>query len=230
MTEKERLEAVSKLQREKRHPLIYETHEEDEIHRGTLFYVKEYGTGAIVWRTILRESIAVMVLASLISSLGGVAFEHAKETIFALTPFIILLPATNDMMGDFGIIVSSRFSELLYQQDIEATWWREPEIQRLFVQILTAAVITAVLTALLALGITVVGYSGVGTTFVVKVVGVVLLDTLVLVSTVFLVAVLSGLVVFRHEEDPNNFLIPITTAVADFLNIVLLTGLILFLF
>jgi cation transporter-like permease len=234
MNEEERqpgVERVRELPREESHPLIHDVHREEAIDHGTLFYVKEYGSGAVVWRTILRESLPVLVLASLLSSLGGgTVLEHSKETIFALTPFLILLPALNDMIGDFGIIVSSRVSELCYQQDVADAWWREFEIRRLFAQVVVAATVTALATALAALSITAIGHDAVGPTFALRVVAVVVLDVLLLTSGVFVLAVLAGREAFRRGRDPNNFLIPITTSVADVLNILLLTGLILLFF
>lgn len=230
MTIEKRLERIRGLQREKRHPLIQEIHEEEGLHKGTLFYVKEYGEGAIVWRTILRESLPVLLLASVISSVGGVTLESAKVTIFALTPFVLLLPALNDMIGDYGIIVSARLSEIFYRREIDESWWRDRDIRRLFRQVVVAAGITSVFSTALALGITHWGYGPVGAIFAIKVVGGVMLHTLILIFVVFVIAILAGLVTYRRGHDPNNFLIPITTAIADLLNIVLLTVLVTLLF
>jgi cation transporter-like permease len=41
------------------------------------------------------------------------------------------------------------------------------------------------------------------------------LSTLALVSIICLISIMWGLYIFHKNEDPNNFLIPLTTAVAD---------------
>lgn len=226
----ERLDRLREVPREDHHPLIGEVRSEEGLHPGTLFYVKEYGSGRSVTRTVLRESLPILVVASLFSSLGGgLALEHSKETLFALSPFIVLLPAMNDMIGDFGIIVSSRVAEHVYRDELRTAWWRDPEIHRLFAQVVSAALLSAVFVAVLALAITATRGDVATASFAVTVVGIVLLDTLILTTTVFVLAVLAGLATFKRGTDPNNVLIPITTSVADVLNVLLLTTLVVLL-
>ena len=63
------------------------------------------------WK-IMKESIKILILASLISSLGGIGLESVNVKLIALLPLLILLPAMNDMIGDFGAIISSRISTM----------------------------------------------------------------------------------------------------------------------
>ncbi|MFD1513415.1 magnesium transporter [Halomarina rubra] len=220
------LDELRDIDRTERHPLIYDVSETQDISRGTLFYVKEYGRGAVVWRTIVRESLLVLILASLVSSVGGLALEEFKTVLFALTPFVVLFPALNDMLGDLGIVISGRYSELLYRRDEMPPWWRDSALRRLFVQVLAAALVMVVVAVGGALSITTLGGTAPSGTTIGKIVLVVFLDVLFLVCVVFAVALLTGTIVYRRGEDPNNVLIPVTTAVADVLNIVVLVGLI----
>ncbi|MFH1056559.1 MAG: hypothetical protein V1717_02050, partial [Candidatus Micrarchaeota archaeon] len=64
----------------------------------------------------------------------------------------------------------------------------------------------------------------------VKIFALVVFDVAVLVAILFATSVLAGFYFFEKNEDPNNFLIPITTSIADFGNLVLLSGLVVLLF
>lgn len=215
------------LKREHHHPLVHKLHKKYGISRRTLFYMKEYGPHTHVPRTIIKESFKVLLLASIISSIGGLSIEYIKATFIALTPLIILLPALNDMIGDFGIVISSRFSTLLNEGKTNI---RKDGLGKLLLQVLFIAIIMSLISSALALISS--SFTGYGNTssVVIKIFLISMLDTLVLVSLLFLVAVFAGLYFYKKKEDPNNFLIPITTSIADFGNIILLSILVILFF
>src|SRR3990167_2010559 len=95
------LQKLQKIKREKYHPLIHKIHKKHKISRKTLFYVKEYGPHTNVPKTIIKESIKILLFASIISSFGGLALENIKTIFISITPLIILLPILNDMIGDY---------------------------------------------------------------------------------------------------------------------------------
>jgi mgtE-like transporter len=190
-----------------------------------LFYVKEYGPHANVPRTIIKESIKILLLASILSSFGGLALENIKLLFISITPLIILLPALNDMIGDYGTIISARFSTALHEGKVGKKWWRNNEIRKLLWQIIIIAVITALLSSAIALII-----SQSSTTVAIRVLFVVLVDVLLLVSILAAVGMAAGLYFYRKGEDPNNFLIPISTSIADLGNMVILAALVLLIF
>lgn len=228
---KKHLKQLQKVKREKHHPLIHKIHHVHRISKKTLFYVKEYGLESNVPRTILKESLKIVLLTALISSLGGFALEQMKMVLISMIPFIILLPALNDMVGDYGTIVSSRFSTMLHKGSIKKNWWREAEVQELFVQIMLIAGITAIISAGIAVGIaSLAQYNPLSVMFIAKVFMVTLIDVLLVVALLFFISLFAGQYYFKKKEDPNNFLIPITTSIADFGNMVILAGLILLFF
>ncbi|MBI5072784.1 magnesium transporter [Candidatus Woesearchaeota archaeon] len=229
---KKHLQKLQNVLRHKHHPLIHQIHQVHKISRKTLFYVKEYGPHSNVPKTILKESIKIILLASLLSSFGGFALEEIKSLFLTMIPLIILLPALNDMVGDYGTIVSARFSTMLHEGLVEKKWWKEAAVQKLFWQIMITASITAIMSALIALILTAVMEPGSTFTalFAVKIFAITLIDVLALVSILFFVAIIAGLHYFNLKEDPNNFLIPITTSVADFGNMFVLAVLIVVFF
>src|SRR3989344_4456058 len=119
MSRLQHLRKLQKIKRKKHHPLIHQIHQRHKISKKTLFYVKEYGPHSHVPRTIIRESIKILIFASVLSSLGGLALEHIKAIFVSVLPLIILLPTLNDMVGDFGTIIASRFSTMLHENWIK---------------------------------------------------------------------------------------------------------------
>ncbi|MCL6500867.1 MAG: hypothetical protein K6T16_02435 [Candidatus Pacearchaeota archaeon] len=93
---------------------------------------------------IVRESIVVLIVSSLLSSIGGIALKSIESNLLILVPIMIILPALNDMVGDFGIILVSRFTTALYMHKrikLVAT--------HLFKDVLLVALISAIYIALL---------------------------------------------------------------------------------
>lgn len=220
---KRELQRLRKVKRKSHHPLIHRIHRKYKISRRTLFYVKEYGPHSNVSKTIIRESIKILLFASIISSIGGLAMENIKAVLVSLTPLIILLPALNDMIGDYGMIISSKFSAMLHEGKIKGRWWKNSGIKKIFAQIFLISIITASISSLIAVAIS-------GFSFSYKIFLVSIIDTAILVSILFLIAVFAGLYFFRKGEDPSNFLIPITTSVADFGNMIILSVLVILFF
>ncbi|MEK6952990.1 MAG: magnesium transporter [Nanoarchaeota archaeon] len=219
---KKHLEKLKNLKREKDHPLIHKIHKKHKISKKTLFYVKEYGEKSNAFKTIIKESVKILLFASIISSLGGLAIENIKNYFLLLMPLIILLPTLNDMLGDYGTIISSRFSTMLHEGKIRKNLLINKELKELIKQIFLIALIMGVFSAVAALTISnFFGYNA-SMNIAIKIILMILLDVLLLVGILFLVSIIGGLYFYRKGEDPNNFLIPITTSIADFGNMFIL--------
>lgn len=229
-TLRKHLEKIRTIERKKYHPLIHKIHKKHKISRKTLFYVKEYGPHANVPKTIIKESIKILLLASVISSFGGLALEYIKTILILIFPLIILLPALNDMIGDYGAIISSRFSTMLYEGKIKRKWLANQELKKLFIQVFIISILTAFLSLIIALIISNFSNYAINAKIAFKVLLIVMLDVILLVSILFLTSIFAGLYFYKKGEDPNNFLIPITTSVADFGNMALLSILVILLF
>ncbi len=219
---KKHLQQLSAIKRKKLHPLVHKLHKRYHISKKTLFYLKEYGPNANVPRTIIRESIRILILASIISSFGGLALEHIRKVFIMIIPLIILLPTLNDMVGDFGTIVSSKFSTMLHEGKITRKWWIDKDLKKLFLQILIIGIIMSHFTTVIALIIAHLSHYTLDKSIILKVFLVSITDVILLITILFFISVSAGLYFFKKGEDPNNFLIPITTSIADFGNMILL--------
>ncbi|MDO8624792.1 MAG: magnesium transporter, partial [Candidatus Diapherotrites archaeon] len=133
-------------------------------------------------------------------------------------------------VGNAGILVSTHFSRLLYEGKIRVHWWKSPELRHLFVQLLVLGFIFACAGAALSLAIAPAFLVHDPVPNAARLFLVVILDILVLTVVLFGVAVLAGTHFYNRGEDPDNFLIPITTSVADFGNMLLLAGLVILFF
>lgn len=224
------LEQLRKIKRHKHHPLQHHIHKKHHISKRTLFYIKEYGPKSNVSGTIIKESIKILLLASIISSLGGFALEEVKTLFLTLTPLIILLPTLNGMIGGYGTIISSKFSTMLHEGQLQMDWWQDKQLKKLFFQLLVISCVTTVVSTTLALLISSMTGTVLAGSFLWKIFLIALFDVVMLVSILFMVSLLVGKHIFEQGEDPNNFLIPITTAIADFGNMVILAFLIVVFF
>ncbi|MEK6886430.1 MAG: magnesium transporter [Nanoarchaeota archaeon] len=224
------LHEVSRIERKKHHPLLHHLHKVHKFSKETLFYMKEYGPKSHAMKTILKESFLILVFASAISSFGGFALERIKTLFITITPLIIMLPALNDMIGDYGSIISSRFATMLYKGKVKKDWEKNLEIKKLYIQIIIISLLISSASAIISLIIS--GFSNYEVTLLTagKLMFIVWLDVAVLVTLLFVVSIFAGLHVFKNHEDPNNFLIPIATSVADFGNMILLAVFVTILF
>ncbi|MBI4896518.1 MAG: magnesium transporter [Candidatus Aenigmarchaeota archaeon] len=224
------LKQLQRVRRHHYHPLIHKLHKKHRISHKTLFYIKEYGPKTHVAGTIIRESVKILLLASIISSLGGLSIEHIKTAFLSIMPLVILMPALNDMIGDFGSIVSSRFSTMLYEGKVSGSLFKNQELRTLFLQISILALSMAVLGVCVAVGVSLFSHAAVDALMAVKILLVTILDVVILISIIFAVSIIAGIYFFQKGEDPNNFLIPITTSIADFGNLLLLAVLVVLFF
>ena len=110
--------------------------------------------------------------------------------------------------------------------------WQNPELKKLFLQITITAFLTAVISAGAALGIAAFSESGRTFTalFAAKIFVITILDVMVLVALLFVTAIVAGLHYYKKKEDPNNFLIPLTTSIADVGNILIMVLLVVVFF
>ncbi|MBN2421186.1 magnesium transporter [Candidatus Woesearchaeota archaeon] len=229
-TLKKNINFLTKIEREKHHPLLHHIHKKLGISRKTIFYIKEYGPRSHVADVIIKESIFILILTSFLSAFGGIALENMKDIFIAILPFVILYPALNNMVGSYGSVISSKFGTMLLEGKIKSSWWKNAELRKLFSQIMIIAVVTGSIGA--AASLILAGFSDyvVTSKIAIKIFGIVLLDVIILVGILFALSIFAGEHYFKKQEDPNNFLIPITTSVGDLGNGLILAFLIALLF
>ncbi len=184
----------------------------------------------LYWK-IITESIGILLLASLLSALGGLSIQSISQNLFLLLPLLILMPALNDMTGDYGGIVVSRFTTLLYTGKIkEKNWWKSHLLHRMLGEVLIIGTFSAVYITVLASVIA--WFKGFAMQWDVfqRILLIALTTTWLLVLVLFVVCVLGGFYVYKKKHNPDNYLIPIATALADLGSMAVLTVLVQVLF
>lgn len=207
---------ITSLKRHEHHPLIYKVHRTHKISRRTLFYMKEYGKKSHIASVILKESLFALALALLFGVLGGIGLQNVKSNFVAFLPLIILLPALNDMIGDYSMIMVSRLSTLVFTQNVARNWWASEEIRKMMRTIFSVSILSAVYIGLASSAIAYL--KGFPLTFLsaAKVIEVSLITTLVMVGVVVIISAFAVFYVYKRKEDPNNIVMPIMTSLADF--------------
>ena len=184
----------------------------------------------LFWK-IITESVWILLFASLLSSIGGFGVEGIKQGIIALLPLLILMPALNDMTGDYGIIITSRFTTMLFEGKIKPkNWWKSHLLHRLLGEVVIIGMFSAIYIAVLASIIA--GFKGFPMAWLLfeKVLLISTATTISLIILQFFVCVLGGFYVYKHKHDPDNYLIPLSTGIADLGSMFILTVLIRVLF
>jgi mgtE-like transporter len=173
-------------------------------------------------RRIIRESLTVLTIATMVSILAGTVLETRAEKLLALPAVLVLIPPFIANCGSLGGILSSRLSSKLHIGVIEPR--RVPG---------RPAALDFSLTSLLAL----VGFTGVG---LIGWVGALLsglspgppwmllaiatLGGLMATFFVLVVAYAAAVTSFRFGFDPDNHGIPVVTAAMDLLGILCLVA------
>lgn len=202
-----------KLKRHQYHPIIHKIRETHKISRKTLFYMKEYGTKSHVMSVILKESLIALLIAFTIGIVSGVSLEAIKSNFVILLPLIILLPALNDMIGDYSMIMVSRFSTLVFMKG-EKRWWSE-DLKKIVRTIVLVAILSSVYIGMASSFIAYLKGFPLNLSSIAKVVGISLVTTSFMIIVVSVVSALGVFYVYKRKEDPNNLVMPVMTSVVD---------------
>jgi len=198
-------------------------------HR-TLFYIKEYSNKSNIPMTIIKQSLKILIIASLLSSVGGIGLQYVKENIITILPLLIVLPALTDMIGDFGTITSSKFTTLLFFRAVKRRWWRSKAIHELFVVLFLVSMSSALFIGTFSCLIAHTQGFFVNSLTMAKVLIITTVASVSLFGLIFTISIISGLYIYKKKDDPNNFLIPLTTAIADLGCLILFSALVYLMF
>ncbi|HLD89125.1 MAG TPA: magnesium transporter [Candidatus Nanoarchaeia archaeon] len=180
---------------------------------------------------IFTESIKILIIASILSAVGGLSFEFAKEKIIFFLPFLILIPALNDMIGDFGSIIASRVTTMLYLGKMnEKEWWKNNELGNLFFLIITTALVSSFYLSVFSVLIAYAKGFSFDPSLLIRIIAISLIATILLVSVIFWMTTAVGVSIYKRKEDPANFLIPISTSIADLGTMLIISGVVYWLF
>ncbi len=177
---------------------------------------------------IIKESFGVLILVSIISATGGIGLQVVKEDILTILPLLILFPALNGMIGNFSAIFASRYTTLLYQKKISKKKFMNKELKEIYFQVLKVSIIAAFYISTLSSVVSLMKGFEFNPVLYLKILVITILTTAFLVTLISFVSIRAGNYFASKKEDPDNLLIPITTAIADFGAMVIFSLLVFF--
>ncbi|MBI5398338.1 magnesium transporter [Candidatus Woesearchaeota archaeon] len=181
--------------------------------------------------TIFRETFSVMIISNIISSLGGLALHSVEKKLLILLPILIIVPGLNALIGGFASIVCSKFTTMLYLGEFpEGKWWQSHNFKALFSKVMVAALISSMYLAILAFVIAILRGFRFNPPLFIKITFMTIISTLILVALLLLFSIVTGLYIYHKKHDPNSYLIPLVTSIADVATMALFSVLLQFFF
>lgn len=144
-----------------------------------------------------------------------------NEQIFYAFPVILLiLPSLNSLIGNISTVLTSRLTSHLYIGVISPKVEKSNRLKEDFIGLLVTLLLSLV--ALIIIGYSMAMITGIEIINPLFIVLIILLTTLILFFSLFTFLFISAIFLFKRGKDPNNFLIPFTTSLVDFLTPLLL--------
>jgi mgtE-like transporter len=147
--------------------------------------------------------------------ISGTLLSFNKEVLYTVPIMLLILPALNSLIGDISTVLVSRLTTHLYIGTLQPRVQKSERLKEDFYGLLITLVLS--LLALIFLGYLVSVTSGIQIVNPLVISLIVCFTILLIFAIMFLLTFVSAIVLFKHGMDPNNFLIPLITSLADFL-------------
>ncbi|MFX1374586.1 MAG: magnesium transporter [Promethearchaeota archaeon] len=164
---------------------------------------------------IFKESIIVVILSSIFGLISGTLLSSNEEILYTFPILLLILPALNSLIGDISTVLVSRLTTHLYIGTILPKMQKSKRLKEDFYGLLITLLLSLVF--LVILGYSIGFISGVEIVNPLIIVLIITITIIILFIMMFILLFLSAIFLFKHGKDPNNFLIPFITSLADFL-------------
>jgi mgtE-like transporter len=168
-----------------------------------------------VLRTIVRESVGVLVLAGAVSMFAGLTIQSRLDSFLALPALLVAIPPLLSLSGSLAGILASRLSTKLHLGLLEVRrgMWRGALEDVLLVYGLAAVIflVLGLATEVLAGLLSITGPS------TVEMVACVMVAGLLATTLANFVGYFGAIATFRYGLDPDNFGIPLVSSASDLL-------------
>jgi mgtE-like transporter len=173
-----------------------------------------------VLRSIVRESVGVLVLSGLVSMLAGLTLESRLEPLLDSPVVLVAIPPLLSLSGSLAGILSSRLSTKLHLGLVQPQrrQWRGIVDDVALVYVFAAAIFSVLAIATEVLG----GILSLEGPSIGRVVLLVLMSGLLATSASNVVGYLGAILTYRFGLDPDNFGIPLVSSASDLLGAVAL--------
>ena len=185
-------------------------------------FVAESSQDALVFRegsykTIVIQSIFVMLLSGTLSAAAGLFLELKLSIILEVPIILTLIPAFLEEGGNVGSILSSRLSTQLNSNRLEAKLVINDEIRHEIINsyILSMMVFPIVSVMVYFIG----GFLGIGGMTLPRLLFSATMAGLILTTIVITVSFVVSIISYRHNINPDNVAIPIIAGTTDIIGV-----------
>ena len=172
------------------------------------------------FKKIFKESVVVVIISSIMGLISGTFLSVNKQILYSFPIILLILPSLNSLIGDMSTVLTSRLSSHLYLGNLSPKIQKSNVLKKDFYGLLITILLSLV--ALIIIGYAVGFATGIKIINPLLIIVVIMITILVLFGMIFILLFTSSIILFRRGKDPNNFLIPLTTSLLDFLTPLLL--------
>jgi len=175
------------------------------------------------FQDIVKESIGVLILCSLIAVLTGQVLYSMQNQLIAVPVFLVFVPVINGLGGNLGSIFGARITSALHLGSI--TTLSDKELHKNVAMSVFLGVTVYGLLAIIIYGIAPFLHLEINID-VMKFLLIFILSGVILTIGVMCIILVTAFLSFQRGIDPDNTVIPVVTTLGDSLGILSLLGMI----
>ncbi len=147
--------------------------------------------------------------------ISGTLLSFNENLLYTVPIMLLILPALNSLIGDISTVLVSRLTTHLYLGTLQPKVQRSERLKEDFYGLLITLLLSTIV--LIILGFVVSLSSGIQIVSPFIIIFILCFTILLIFAIMFILSFVSAIVLFKRGMDPNNFLIPFITSLADFL-------------
>lgn len=147
--------------------------------------------------------------------ISGIVLSSNERILYSFPIILLVLPSLNSLIGDISTVLCSRLTSHLYIGTIPPKIQKSDRLKEDFYGLLITILLSLI--ALIILGYSMGVATGIDIVNPVLIIIILLITILLLFVSMFVFLFISAIFIFKQGKDPNNFLIPFVTSLADFL-------------
>ena len=172
------------------------------------------------FKKVFKESIIIVIISSIMGLLSGTLLSINEKIIYAIPIILLILPSLNSLIGDICTVLTSRLTTHLHIGSIPPKVQKSERLVEDFIGLLITILLS--LLVLIFLGFMIGISTGINIINPFLIIFIIILTILSLFFCLFILLFISSIYLFKKGKDPNNFLLPLSTSLCDFLTPLLL--------
>jgi cation transporter-like permease len=147
--------------------------------------------------------------------ISGTVLSSNERILYAIPIMLLIIPALNSLIGDISTVLVSRLTTHLYIGTLPPKIQRSYRLKEDFYGLLITLILSLI--SLLILGYMVGIILGISIVSPILMIIIIFITILLIFFMMFIILFIGAIYLFKRGMDPNNFLIPFVTSLADFL-------------